>query len=80
MRILSQDGMIDVPYEQCVFSMFFNEICSEKYEIDAIFSNNKIYKMAEYTTEEKAMRAMERLHEYEEYGLFQFPNDSELEV
>lgn len=63
MRILSQDGMIDVPYEQCGFIVFFNELFSGKWDINANIGGNKAYKMGEYSTEYKARKAMEMLHE-----------------
>ena len=63
MRILSQDGMIDVPYEQCGFIVFFNELFSGNWDINANIGGNKSYKMAEYSTEEKARKAMEMLRE-----------------
>jgi len=63
MRILSQDGKIDVPYEQCGLTMFFNEILSGNWDINANIGGNKAYKMAEYSTEAKARKAMEMLHE-----------------
>lgn len=63
MRILSQDGKIDVPYEQCGLTMFFNEIFSGNWDINANIGGNKAYKMAEYPTEAKARKAMEMLRE-----------------
>ena len=63
MRILSQDGNIDVPYEQCGFIMFFNEVFSGNWDINANIGGNKSYKMAEYSTEAKARKAMEMLRE-----------------
>lgn len=63
MRILSQDGMIDVPYEQCGFIVFFNELFSGNWDINANIGGNKAYKMAEYSTEAKGRKAMEMLHD-----------------
>ena len=63
MRILSQDGLTDIPYEQCGFIVFFNELFSGNWDINANIGGNKSYKMAEYSTEEKARKAMEMLHE-----------------
>lgn len=63
MRILSQDNTTDIPYEQFAFIMFFNELLSGKYEIDARITGNASYKMAEYSTEAKARKAMEMLRE-----------------
>ena len=63
MRILSQDGNIDVPYEQCGLTMFFNEIFSGNWVINANIGGNKAYKIAEYSTEAKARKAMDMLRE-----------------
>lgn len=63
MRILSQDGKIDIPYEQCGLIVFFNELFSGNWDISANIGGNKAYKMAEYSTEAKARKAMEMLHE-----------------
>ena len=63
MRILSQDGMTDIPYEQCGFIVFFDELFSGNWDINANIGGNKSYKMAEYSTEEKARKAMEMLRE-----------------
>lgn len=63
MRILSQDGRIDVPYKQCGFIVFFNELFSGNWDINANIGGNKSYKMAGYSTEAKARKAMEMLRE-----------------
>lgn len=62
MRIISQDGRIDMPYDGICL-----EICGFKNaDILArhphITSNAEIICMANYSTEEKAMKAMEMLH------------------
>lgn len=61
MRIISQDGMIDIPYEKFVFSITKdNRIvatigCTASPE-EAYFST-----IAKYSTQEKAMKVMEML-------------------
>lgn len=91
MRVISQDGTIDVPYEISSLSMAVG-----KYEDvlhAAIYFHNSSTamgtKMAEYGSKEKAKKAMEMLREqYKKYvrasvniyGCFQFPKDDEIEV
>lgn len=61
MRIISQDGMIDIPYEKFVFSITKNNRivatigCTTSPE-EAYFST-----IAKYSTQEKAMKVMEML-------------------
>lgn len=53
MRIISQDGCFDIPYEQAVLTRR-----KEKIYADIIFEI-----IGEYSTEEKAIRAMEMCRE-----------------
>ena len=63
MRVISQNGTIDVPYEICSFSISVVEY--EDLEHASIYCNNNhtsvVEKMAEYSTDEKAKKAMELL-------------------
>lgn len=62
MRVISQDGTIDVPYEISSFSMAVGEY--DGVEHAAIYCYNSSMtaaKMAEYNSEEKAKKAMELL-------------------
>lgn len=93
MRIISQDGTIDVPYEQVSIEIKENEIWCGYY---ATLAQHLIAKkFAEYSTETKTQKAMEMLHNsYYEHELekiyhegnnyihptFQFPADEDLEV
>ena len=53
MRIISQDGMIDIPYENLCFSMDYR---------DSTGSNNgDVVTIAKYSTQEKAIKAMKML-------------------
>ena len=65
MRIISQDGTIDVPYEISSLSMAVGKY--ENVEHAAIFCHNSSTamgtKMAEYSSKEKAKKAMEMLRE-----------------
>ena len=91
MRIISQNGTLDVPYENVV-------LYQERKEIMCIFSGIYIgEKIAQYSTEEKAEKAMEMLREkYKDYAkatnksnffsffdypkVFQFSQDEDVEV
>lgn len=84
MRVISQDGAIDVPYEISSFSMAvwkYNGV-----EHVAIYCHNSSTaeetKMAEYHTEEKAKKAMGLLrNEYVKHkSVFCFPSDKKLEA
>lgn len=102
MRILAQEGINekwDIPYEIAVVS--YSKYMEGRYRIYAqgtfagMNPNENSIQIAEYSTESKAKRAMEMLHnEYHGYKveevyhegteyyhpIFQFPADEELEV
>lgn len=63
MRVISQDGTIDVPYEISSLSMAVGKY--EDVEHAAIYCHNSStamgIKMAEYSSKEKAKKAMEML-------------------
>ena len=63
MRVISQDGIIDVPYEISSLSMAVGKY--EDVEHAAIYCHNSSTsmgtKMAEYSSKEKAQKAMEML-------------------
>lgn len=95
MRVISQDGTIDVPYDY--FSL---ATASEKHktlEVASIycrnFSSDSGAKLAEYSSVEKAIKAIKMLTEtqkmesvefedriYHRNTVFQFPQDDEIEV
>lgn len=91
MRIISQNGMIDVPYELTAIHATKNAI---RMNMAGETGNGSI--LATYSTETKTVKAMEMLHkEYmlyctaksEDYWfafnnpkVFQFPKDEEIEV
>lgn len=88
MRVISQTGTLDVPYENFVFSILNSSggnygIVAVKNiaEPPEVFMNSLI---AIYFTKEKAIKAMEMLRnefaDYGESGIFQFPQDDEIEV
>ncbi len=63
MRVISQDSGFDVPYENSSLSLISANICGV--ECANIYCYNssvdKAIKMAQYSTEEKAKKAMEEL-------------------
>ena len=63
MRLVSQNGMIDVPYEHGSLCIGF--IKSEEHIIDTIsyynYSSQKGTKLAEYSSKAKALKVMEML-------------------
>ena len=65
MRVISQDGTLDVPYEISSFSMAVGKY--ENVEHAVIFcynySTSRGTKMAEYGSKEKAKKAMEMLRD-----------------
>lgn len=87
MRIISQDGTVDVPYEQVVV---------QQYERNIYCHNDKTrMKVATYSSEEKAMLAMQMLRDTYSYNsheevykdgafsyspVFQFLRDEDIEI
>ena len=91
MRIISQGGKIDLPYEQISISIDCDD---ERTIIAYAVSSGTIQELAEYSKKEKAEKAMEMLRtEYGNYKqaksseyyfafnypkVFRFPQDSEV--
>lgn len=67
MRVISQDGTMDFPYENSI--VFIDTMAK-----DAVFvrmqaiGDDEVSIMAEYSTEEKAKKAMEMLRDAYQYG------------
>lgn len=91
MRLISQDRTIDIPYENSLLSVFCVEYVEPKRTIICCRNSclKEEEKIAEYSTKEKAVKAMEMLREqYKKYvgasaniyGVFQFPQGDEVEV
>ena len=85
MRVISQHGNVDLPYEQLV-------VCHAMESVIALYNGEK-YVLALYSSKEKAYKAMEMLREawineaiefthgiYHRNIVFQFPQDDEIEV
>lgn len=55
MRIISQDGKTDLPYDRITLFVNYNFIMAES------ISKERMYVMAEYSSEEKAVEALDKL-------------------
>lgn len=95
MRIISQDGMIDVPYEQFIISLNTQDMHEVIAWTGENIKDDECITLAYYFTESRARKAMEMLrtayqgnkiektyHEGTNYyhPIFQFPADDEMEV
>ena len=92
MRIISQNGITDIPYD--LYGV--RQLKSDLSKIIAFTNGDEFLIMAEYSTEAKAKKAMEMLrNEYMQYAtaksedywfafdypkVFQFPADEDVEV
>ena len=63
MRLISQNGEIDIPYEQCVIQRFREKIYFLNKNLVGVEQLVNDMEMASYSTEEKAQKAMEMLRE-----------------
>lgn len=93
MRVISQDGTLDMPYEEVIIQRFKSRIYFLNKNLTGVESLSDDMQIAEYSTEEKAVKAMEMLREawineaiefthgiYHRNIVFQFPQDDEIEV
>ena len=92
MRIISQDGMIDVPYEDVCVNIDYRNRCD--ITVEGVHGGESHIVVAIYLIAEKAIRAMKMLRSHyrervkeESYHngfcdhlYFQFPQDGEVEV
>lgn len=62
MRVISQHGNVDLPYEQLV-------VCHAMESVIALYNGEK-YVLGEYSSKEKAYKAMEMLREHNEGVIF----------
>ena len=63
MRVVSQDGMQDIQYENFVFSITKDNRITSTIGCTASPEESYFSTIAEYSTQEKAMKAMEMLRE-----------------
>ena len=95
MRVISQNGTIDVPYESVIIQRFGREIYFLNKNLIGVEQLVSDMDIATYSTEEKAQKAMEFLqntyyeHEAEKiyregmnyiHPYFKFPKDEDVEV
>ena len=62
MRVISQDGTIDVPYE-CYTIWCYKDQYLDIYHIACDCGDEAYRRLAEYSTKEKAIKAMEMLRD-----------------
>ena len=63
MRVISQDGTLDMPYEEVIIQRFKSKIYILNKNLTGVESLNDDMQIAEYSNEEKAKKAMEMLRE-----------------
>lgn len=63
MRLISQDGTFDMPYEEVIIQRFKSRIYFLNKNLTGVESLNDDMQIAEYSTEEKAKKAMEKLRD-----------------
>ena len=70
MRVISQDGTLDVPYEMVVIQRFEEDIYFLNRNLTGVEDLISDIRLAKYSTEEKAIKAMEMLREHHEKVAF----------
>ena len=61
MRVISQDGTLDMPYEEVIIQRFESRIYFLNKNLTGVEPLNDDMQIAEYSKEEKAKKAMEEL-------------------
>lgn len=88
MRIISQNGLLDMPYELIAISPYSGNMATivGTFPGNNLDKGDRVYILAEYSTEEKAIKAMEMCREYydsiffePQSEIFQFPAEEEVE-
>ena len=66
MRIISQNGLLDAPYELLAISPYSENMATiiGTFPGNDLGKGDRIYILAKYSTEEKAMKAMEMCREH----------------
>lgn len=70
MRVISQDGTIDVPYEMVVIQRFEEDIYFLNRNLTGVEDLIDDIRLAKYSTKAKAIKAMEMLREHNEGVIF----------
>lgn len=65
MRLISQNGMIDVPYDKVILGIC-DQNNKQKYAIYSYHDSPRPLFLATYSTKDKALKVMEMLREYKE--------------
>lgn len=76
MRVISQNGMIDVPYEMTAFHMAGGTI-----RMNMVGDTGKGTIIAQYSTQEKALKSLEQMRDvlyHTPERVFRFPQDDEI--
>lgn len=74
MRVISQDGTLDMPYEEVIIQRFKSEIYFLNKNLTGVEPLNDDIQIAEYSTEEKAKKAMEMLRKAYVGSIVMFQN------
>ena len=78
MRVISQDGTIDIPYEMVVVKRFGNAVYFLNRNLTGAENWVRDIELAKYSTEEKAKKAMEMLRiSYENNEFYHHTSNSE---
>ena len=78
MRVISQDGTLDIPYEDVIIQRFESGIYFLNKNLTGVEPFNDDMQIAEYSTEEKAKKAMEMLRiSYENNEFYHHTSNSE---
>ena len=78
MRVISQDGTIDIPYEEVIIQRFKSKIYFLNKNLTGVEPLTDDMQIAEYSTEEKAKKAMEMLRiAYENNEFYHHTSNSE---
>lgn len=90
MRVVSQDGRLDYPYDKSV--IFLNPINKSAVSIQ-LSGDKEVTTLGQYSTKERALKAMEMLRKswlresvefengfYNKNCVFQFPADKDIEI
>ena len=70
MRVISQDGTIDMPYEEVIIQRFGSRIYFLNKNLTGVESISDDMQIAKYFTEAKAIKAMEMLKRAYENNMF----------
>ena len=70
MRLISQDGITDIPYENSVLNVFANYGYNKEKNFNEIigyrimtYAGDNCWDLGDYSTEEKALKVMEEIRE-----------------